>query len=154
MQPDDYLSLFPLLGGLIALHTLWNIHRAWRSRHWPWTEGHLQGIDIRTVTALQEQYLRKAWVSQHLSADYTYQVDGRNYRGKRVTMSDGLVKPRGELLRIIEDYANRQHCRVYYNPLDPRQSCLIPGFRMLQLAPFLTAAAFAALPMVFQALWG
>ncbi|WP_297526673.1 DUF3592 domain-containing protein [Thiohalobacter sp.] len=144
------LYIFPLVGIFMALRTVLQIRLALASRSWPSTHGELHGINIREVTSREMSTGRRNWMSQHLTAEYTYEVQGRTYRGRRVTMSDGLVKPRKQLLEIIENYEYTRYCRVYYDPGNPERSCLIPGLRMLQFMPLVTAAGFVAFPLVFQ----
>ncbi|WJW75449.1 DUF3592 domain-containing protein [Thiohalobacter sp. IOR34] len=134
----------------MALHAARNLALALRSRYWPTTVGKLEGVDIKRITALDEQYLRKGWVSEHLFGSYSYDVNGRQYRGKRITMSDNVVKPRSELLDIIGQYAHSGTCVVYYNPDKPQQACLIPGPRLWNYLPFVTALAFIAFPFIYQ----
>lgn len=63
------------------------------------------------------------------SADvrYNYRVDGRDFVGSKVRLSDGNYKQRESVERMIRDLAPGQPVPVFYNPADPSIAVLQTG---------------------------
>lgn len=151
MQPAfvAFGSLFVLIGVGITAFILSRIRKAMQSRHWPRTAGQLENADLEAVNVnlLTRSRFSGAHDSfQTLKFDfaYTYQVDGKTYRGKRVTFADSTVRTRKAMERILDDYRHQRHVIIHYNPRNPADSVLIPGANFANFSPLITSMLFIA----------
>ncbi len=83
--------------------------------------------------------------------DYTFEVDGKEFQGTRVSsVRGGTLGDRASIEEILKKYAVGQLVTVSYNPTDPEQCLLEPGswggFLMLfAMSMFLIVFSFALL---------
>ena len=83
--------------------------------------------------------------------DYTFEVDGKEFQGTRVTsVRGGTLGDRSSVEEKLRKYPMGQSVTVSYNPIDPEQCLLEPGswggFLMLfALSLFLIAISCAML---------
>lgn len=126
-----FLTLFSLLfltgGGWMISKALDNAGRAMQMRTWAECEA-----TIRTV-----QFHRKAsgdstkhWVT----AEYTYEYDGKRYEGSRVTVDDEPRQMESFLRRIHAEMQNaravNEPITCYANPQNPAEAVLFPHVDM------------------------
>ena len=151
MQPTfvAFGSLFVLIGVGITAFILSRIRKAMQSRYWPRTAGKLENADLEAVNI--DLLTRSRFSGAHDSFQtlkfnfaYTYQVDGKTYRGKRVTFADSTVRTRKAMERILDDYRHQRHVIVHYNPKNPVESVLIPGASIYNFGPLITSTLFIA----------
>ena len=151
MQPAFFAfgSLFVLIGVGITAFILSRIRKAMQSRHWPRTAGKLEHADLEAVNV--DLLTRSRFSGAHDSFQtlkfdfaYTYQVNSKTYRGKRVTFADSTVRTRKMMERILDNYRHQRHVIVHYNPRNPADSVLIPGASFANFGPLITSMLFIA----------
>nr|WP_231734456.1 DUF3592 domain-containing protein [Lysobacter gilvus] len=110
--------------GLLALaaREAWHIRLGFDSLRWTRTTGTLERI--WQVSSSSES----ATDDEHsVHAHYTYSVNGRTYKGRRLsyrTMSD---LPFAEALDLMHGLRKGSEVDVYYDPARPERAVMIPG---------------------------
>ena len=136
-------SCFILVGIATAAFFILRISQAIKSTKWPWVFGDLDSADLKLVVYKG----RDSSGADEASAlvvnfRYRYSVKGVDYKGRRVTYSDGINKTTGSLKKLQERYRGKSQIQVYYNPDRPGESVLVPGLNIFNFTPLITSALF------------
>jgi hypothetical protein len=112
-----------LVGGLMAWGAgVWNLTWAFRSAHWPTTEGVIQTAKMkREVSNGPHRHM-----THSAEISYAYEVAGTNYTGTQVAfgeMSASVDYARG----ILDRFPVGRKVPVYYFPKDPQTAVLETG---------------------------
>ena len=137
-------SCFILVGVSTGAFFCYRIFQATRSNRWSFVIGELESSDLREVVYRGRKVgggpdEAAAWV---VNFDYRYTVADREYKGKRVTYSDGINKTMRALRKLQDKYQGKSLIQVYYNPKNPSQSLLVPGLSIFNFTPLITSALF------------
>ncbi len=138
-------SIFIVIGTGTAVFLAWRIRRALASRRWPWVLGELESTGLREIQVRTGQQRHQLYgAGTVIDFRYRYTVNGREYTGSRVSWSDFVTKSGRALRRLQESYAGKRGIMVYYDPLDPEESVLIPGASLYNFTPLITSLLFVA----------
>jgi Protein of unknown function (DUF3592) len=146
---------YPFIGfGLLILFVLFPVmlYHGWQAYqtsqncpNWPTTLG-----QVSHFSEMKEQ--RKGVTFYTVFVNYSYQVDGRRFKGSRVSPRNGWSQ--AERDRIVNTYTPGSQSAVAYNPADPSDSFLEPT---PQPGAFLSVVfPFAAIPfslLLFSLAW-
>jgi len=138
-------GVFVLLGMAVSYVFLSKALKAIKTNQWPSVYGELKSTELKNVVfvGVREGATRDGSVTTLVNFEYSYEVDGKNYDGKRVTMSDFVHKTGGCLSKLQERYKGQESLvKVYYNPLKPSDSVLIPGAGIYNFTPLITTFGF------------
>lgn len=135
---------FMLVGIVTTGLVLSKLLLAIRSKRWPFVMGQLQQAGIKQVEYLgREPYGGPDYARMEaLDFSYTYEVDGQQFEGYRVTFSDHASKTQGTLERLLEQFRHAGYVRVFYDPEQPARSVLLPGPTFANYSLFLTSIGF------------
>jgi hypothetical protein len=130
------------LGLAILAYALVLVVMAVRASTWPVTRGRIDGAGVDTITSIDADYSDrfKPFIT------YVYEVNGRQYRGGRVTVAIPFASRISWLSRrTLAKYPVGTQVDVHYNPKNPRESVLHPwsaghAVRLLIAAGFLALA--------------
>jgi len=114
---------------------LWNSVKAFNSNSWPTAQGVITRADISTSTS-DEDIMYAAEIR------YTYQIDGQEMHGSQVTFGDISTSNQRNAERAVGQYKLGSAVQVYYNPDNPLEAVLQPGFTGGLLLPLGIGAAF------------
>ena len=139
-------SGFLLVGVISAGFLLVNIRRALASQRWPTVSGELESDALRRVVYRGVDSNGTSDQASALLVDfrYRYTVHGKEHQGSRVSFSDGINKTTGALKQLQKRFRNKPMIRVYYNPVDPADSVLVPGVSIYNFTPLITSGLFLA----------
>ena len=124
------------LGVAVVVNMAGEIVNGVASRSWPKTQGTL----VRSY--VEEWRSNRGGRSYNLVAIYRYEVDGKPYENDRISFArqqqagDRAIGEQ-ELAKVAP---SGKPCAVYYDPSDPKRSCLVPGSSLFYLVflPFLS----------------
>lgn len=123
-------GLFLISGlGLLGYGLLSTVE-ALQSRSWPSVQG---AVTVSRMDSYIDKDEDGATVMYKAVIQYAYQVDGRQYRGSRVSLGDYSSSDPRSAAAIIQRYPAGGAARVYYNPAAPEKALLEPGFSPTQL---------------------
>lgn len=115
---------FNLIGLVMVGFGLRDIYRAWRTTFWEKTSGSL-------VDATVEETIRKGSKSSRrvyeIKATYAYDVGGRPYQGDNISHSYYATSDSSEHETLLQTLQSIPRLNVFYDPLKPEHSTLIPG---------------------------
>ena len=93
------------------------------SRGWPSVQGKIEDsqvlAQVETGTNLATMY--------YVDLGYTYTIQGRLMKGKRITLKDYSSADSGLMDQLAARYRPGQSVRVYYDPVNPARSVLETG---------------------------
>ena len=128
---------------IVLIGSLW---RALRVRGWPRVEGQLLSLGIRPLGTPDLGTSDQDFVP---SALYRYQVNGRSYEGREISIwkmsASGVLKNTANLLPARVRPSPTGKVPVYYNPRRPKKSVLLrPGWASISFlsALIVLTAAF------------
>jgi hypothetical protein len=125
-------AMFPTLLIVAIIVKFWEVHKA---KSWPSTTGK---VVISEVQALKKEpgdlghNMGDTNITNEPRVEYNFQVDGRTYRGRRVTIREKTAD--FELEPILARYPVGASVTVYYDPTNPQNAVLerdLPGGVML-----------------------
>jgi len=143
-----YAVCFGGVGLAILGYALILIVMAVRASTWPTTRGRIDSAGVDTITSLDADSSDRF----KPSITYVYEVNGRKYRGGRVTVAIPLSSNISWLSRrTLAKYPVGTLVDVHYNPKYPSESVLHPwtaghAVRLLIAAGFLVLAWALAVP--------
>lgn len=108
------------IGSLIWIHSAQ--HNARASRSWPTVKGQINRCDI------YERKTRVRGVSRityELDVEYSYEVDGKRYKGTRVQFFSCRYQSEAEARKVADRIVSSP--TVHYNPDEPEVCVLLPG---------------------------
>jgi len=111
-------------GGIVlGVQSSTAIWRGWRSQRWPATDAEI------IKSELEERPWEDGMAAVRPVIVYRYDVNGATYAGDLVYYGARLWLPWkfGTMVRLVEEYPERQTVRVRYDPSRPSQSVIRPG---------------------------
>ena len=126
-----------VIGALIAVMLTsfgiggYNLIFSLQSKSWP----HTTGVVRSSRTERSSPTDTKS--SVHLRVEYTYEVNGRAYKGNRVQFAMFGTHSGTKARKLRSRYPKGARIQVFYNPRKPQMSVIEPGFRwtiLLQIA--------------------
>lgn len=121
----DQFAMFAVIGAgvflaliLVLLAVKWVQTR--RAQSWPQTQGRVvvSRVESRTIQGVRDI----PRTGNFARIEYTYKVDGREYRGKTVGLGEQM--PDVDVEETLDRYPEGREITVYYNPEDPGVSLL------------------------------
>jgi hypothetical protein len=118
--------------------------QARETKSWPKTAGRITRSEIETTvqqhrrSGLARDYDVTMYVPRVI---YTYQVGGTSFEGDNVGWSGSASTP-SFAEKFIKRFALQTPVEVFYNPLVPTQSTLVPAGRTLAVVLWIIAVAF------------
>jgi hypothetical protein len=141
-----HAACFGGVGLAILAYALVLIVVAVRASAWPVTPGKIVAAGVDEITS-DEESIR----SFKPCITYAYEVNGRQYRGGRVTVAMPFASNISWLSRrTLAKYPVGTHVDVHYNPKNPRESVLHP-WTAGHVVRLLIAAGFFALAWALAA---
>lgn len=115
-----FLSIFLLVGLGLIIFGVSNFMTAKQSETWP----KVQGVILKSKVTVNH-----GDDSTTYGADvtYRYKVEGKKYKGDKVTVSEISTGNQSRARKIIKRYPVRKKIPVYYNPSKPEESVLEQG---------------------------
>jgi hypothetical protein len=116
------VASFPLIIVIAVMVKLWEVRQASR---WPSTTGNVIASGVRSTKNKPGDpgyNFGDTEVSNEPNVEYEYQVAGRKYRCRRITIGEKTSS--FELESILQKYPVGQAVTVYYNPADPNKAVL------------------------------
>lgn len=137
----QYLPL--VVGGVLVLWSLFQLWGGLRSYRWPTVTGTVESTKVREgVTSATEDTAPRHYFEPRVR--YTYQVDGKEYAGTRISYGGPpQYDEREEAESLLEDYALDRPVEVRYRPDRPWESVLRPGLSHGFWVPLLVGSFFA-----------
>ncbi|HYC35880.1 MAG TPA: DUF3592 domain-containing protein [Usitatibacter sp.] len=141
---DDRVVAMVVLSALLAGTVLsWRTILAGRaSRRWPTVQGRIESLEVKSI-----QRGHHGMGTYKPTLVYTYRVQGRDYRGSRIRVSDFLtigVQSRRQSQAAVEldGFFPGSPVTVHFDPLNPSRAVLRPGVSSSQ---YLMGFGFAIL---------
>ncbi|MBA2113520.1 DUF3592 domain-containing protein [Bremerella alba] len=113
-----------LIGLLIVGYGLRDLINAWRTTAWEKTSGRLTEATIEETVQKSSKAKRRVF---EVKATYDYDVGGRPFQGNNITQSYIATSERDEHESLLDALRCIPSLNVYYDPLRPEKSTLIPG---------------------------
>jgi hypothetical protein len=140
MNPDNekkyqrlrslFFGLCIVAAGMLFLSSASNIYKSTAAAHWPVHKG---TVTNELSSGLRPSYFGRGWLT------YTYEVDGKEYRGTRIGF--GISRPYTEL-------KDGELIQVYVNPGDKNIAVLAVGISRSHFIGLLFSAVFVWLGFV------
>lgn len=121
-------ALLLLSGPVVIAFGVPNLLEAWASAGWPTAKGQVLVSEVVSTRGRMNSTGYRPRVA------YAYSVDGREYKGERISHADEVAKSRQHAQQIAAAYPPAASVTVAYDPDDPAASVLEPGFTAGALA--------------------
>ncbi len=113
---------------------------AYKSKSWPTTEGTVTSSYVHKRDRPTSDKNKQP--TYHPKISYEYTVEGKRYTCEKIRFADNTSGSRDRARRITDEYFAGKTVTVYYNPEDPGNAVLKPGFVFTTFIPFLGGLAF------------
>ncbi len=117
-----FFGIFVLFGGAALYIAGEGAYYGYQSRSWPSTRGLIEESTIKT------RVKKKGRKKRSLVINYRYKVDGMTYRNGKAQYLDNMFYSKTMKQRIVSRYQAGSQAPIHYNPANPAQAVLIPGF--------------------------
>ena len=107
------------------------------STRWPTTRGRIVTSEIT-----MEYRPNHDTTYYHPEVTYTYSVAGQEYQGRQVSVGDHDSDSVKSARKITDKYFRTMDVEVFYDPNDPSNALLEPGFRFSSVLIFMAGAVF------------
>ncbi len=124
----------------LAAREAWHIRLGLDSLHWSHTTGTLERIWQESDIGDPQSEGRHS-----VFAHYSYAVDGRAYRGRRLSYRPMALLAFGEALEVMHGLRRGSMVDVYYDPARPGRAVMIPGSGTGNIVALATLLVLAAL---------
>lgn len=128
---EIFALLFAALGTFFVLRGLWNLVSALDSRKWP----HVPGV----IASSQGP----------AALTYHFRIQGEEHTGHRARFGDSSRTNLAFLLAGTSRYAPGTKVTVHYNPENPRDCVLAPGWNAFLMMDLVFGAVFFAVAVGF-----
>jgi len=113
-------AAFIIYGLIVIPVNIKNYYIGLETENWHMTEGTV--IESRVnITVGRGGSLKSPRIT------YDYEFAGKTYRGKRVSYANVWTDVNNDVFEFIKLYPAGSRMTVYYNPIKPSQSVLVPG---------------------------
>lgn len=146
------LGVLAALGLALLVYILWAAVQATRAGSWPVTPGTI------TRAAVKESWSPGGGdggdnTTYEVQVEYTYAVDGAEYRGTRIAFGYTGSNTRAEAQALRDRLAAAESVGVRYNPADPASSTLSHGVHRQLVAGLLFLALWLSFLTLFGLTW-
>lgn len=123
------LILFPVIGAGVVVSSLGMLGKANSARNWPTARGEI--LSSQVVTELASTWgesggsARQPAEVHSAQVRYEYIVDGKTYRGQRISVQQSPSTDRYQAELTAQEFS-KGTTTVYYNPKDPQDALLAP----------------------------
>ena len=128
MKENLLISLLFVAGAIFAwMKRKKQFAKATRARTFPSINGRIDAIDIREDVREDEDDLgrRDRSVTWHPRIRYSFQIAGQAFTGQRYSLlEEPLFYSKEKAEAFCERFKTGDECPVYYDPADPKISCL------------------------------
>jgi hypothetical protein len=107
------ILLFMIFGGIFSHDLIMGV----LSKRWSHATGSITHVKAPSISRLEPR---------RVTIGYTYEVDDKVYSSNRVSYPDPAA---GASALLYSDYPDGSDVIVFYNPRNPKSSCLRPGFK-------------------------
>lgn len=119
------------------------------TKNWPKANGEVIRSHVSTWLDSESDTLYGAQV------EYKYSIGDTEYKGHRVTMSDGGSSFEDAARKVVDRYPRGNTVDVHYNPEKPDDSVLEPGVTWVTYLPLFLGLAMTTLAVgMLIAFWG
>lgn len=119
--------IFLVVGIGILLWGITTSQTALRSQQWPTVPGTVTAAQVKTSTSRSSTTRRTTThYSGHIT--YIYRVNGQDFTATQVSFADYSSSDRQHASEIVNRYPAGRAVTVSYNPQNPAQAVLEPGF--------------------------
>jgi hypothetical protein len=133
----NYFLLIFIFCGLFGITIgAFTITTALKSRRWQWVWGVIDSSYVTSETGRAED--TTVFIPQ---VTYTYSLESKEYRGRRISSSD-LGGDSNYAKKVIGKYPQGLQVKVFYNPDDNNDAVLEPGLKLSAFFPLMIGAAF------------
>ena len=108
----------------VLLRGFWEVYRAWQTSQWETTPGQIARAEIEETVRKSSKQRRRVY---QVKAQYQYDVCGKAYTGETITKSYCESSEREEHQHLLDWLNKAGSVQVFYDPLRPEQSVLVPG---------------------------
>ena len=123
------IAFLLVIGALFTAIGVHGLTLGFESRSWPSTEGQITQSKVERRKSSSGTG-KKRTAFYHAIVNYKFSVDGRPYKGSRVSSADaGRGKPE-HAERTVKRYPEGSSATVYYMPEAPGTCLLEPGFQV------------------------
>lgn len=131
----NYLFLFSLLG-FYGGYQMVNTGKA--SLKWPVSRGIISKSSVR-----KRNSSGGSGMSYSFEVEYEFQVDGSSFVGSTYSykITTNSANSKGATA-LVEQYPLNSEIDVYYNPVNPKESVLLPGLNAWSYMPFFAGLMF------------
>ncbi len=119
-----FISGFVLIGGYTLITGISGTARSLESNNWPTVSGKV--ILSRVVESKGAG--ESALTSYYADIAFTYAVNGKEITSGMVSMSDLISTDKSYHEKLVAKYPQDARVTVFYNPNNPRDGVLEPGF--------------------------
>ena len=125
-----------VLVGALALYVgISNVLMARASTTWPSVAGIISKSDVRIHVGSSGDQVGSSSATYHADIEYDYVVDGKKFKGSRITLGDFGTADRADADSICNKYPEGIRVTVYYKPNDYQEALLEPGLRTSTWVP-------------------
>lgn len=113
------------LGALaVLLRGFWEVYQAWQTTHWKTVPGQLTTAEIEKTEHKSSKNRRQVY---QVKAQYQYDVYGKTHVGETIATSYIPSSELEEHQELLDWLNHAGSVQVFYDPLRPQQSVLVPG---------------------------
>lgn len=121
---------FPIVGGLVVYSSYGMLSEVNATRDWPSVQGNLLSSELAEEVGYSRSgpsnSRRKPITTYSLQVKYEYTVDGTNYQGDKVALTDDSTSDR-RYAELQQEKFPTGPVNVYYDPAEPQKAILEPG---------------------------
>lgn len=142
-----------ILAGLLGSFGVYFLFVGNETQQWPSASGRLMNVALVThidSDPVVTRSTKRLEIEYFIRLDYSYEVNGQSYFSSRYSYGNGNVAsdyfPSEEVARTEaqKTYGSVKDLTVFYDPEDPSESVLKPGWNLGTFVPVLMALFFAA----------
>lgn len=122
-------SVFALIGGGLMFFGVMDSVKAASSNSWPTVRGTILSSEISSSTDSDSDTTYTSDIR------YSYSVGGSPIEGSQVLFGEGSTSDYDAVQKLVDRYPEKSLVTVYYNPDDPTEAVLEPGFNAWLLLP-------------------
>jgi hypothetical protein len=130
-------GVFTVIGGGMLLWGILDSIKAAESESWPTVQGAIVTSQVASSTDSDGD------TTYYADIVYSYRVSGTVYEGDRVVFGEGSTSDYDAMQEVADRYPARRTVTVYYNPDDPADAVLEPGFNWWLMLPLGIGVIFA-----------
>ena len=139
-----FLGLFVLVGIASLTYATYQTIRALDARHWPTAEAVVLSSDMTTHFDTSDGVSGGGGPTFGAAVTYSYSVDGIGYESDRVSFGSYSSSDSDHAETILARYPVGASVTVHYDPEDPAEAVLEPGYAGGHTIIFIVGGTFVA----------